>query len=119
MTLLVISPDYASHLLPLATIATAWKLAGERVVVATGPANSGLVGEFGYERVDLRLGRGSNPGIIKIEDQPRGEDDNLRNFFDATRRGMIETLKYQAEARRADLLWNPADSGRRVIDIIE
>lgn len=119
MTLLVISPDYASHLLPLATIATAWKLAGERVVVATGLANTGLVGEFGYERVDLRLGRGSNPGIIKIEDQPRGEDDNLRSFFDATRRGMIETLRYQAEARRADLLWNPAESGRRVIDIIE
>ena len=38
MTLLVISPDYASHLLPLATLATAWRDAGERVVVATGPA---------------------------------------------------------------------------------
>ena len=36
MTLLVISPDYASHLLPLATLATAWRDAGERVVVATG-----------------------------------------------------------------------------------
>lgn len=119
MTLLVISPDYASHLLPLATIATAWKLAGEEVVVATGPANVGLVGEFCYERVDLRLGRGSNPGIIKVEDQPRGEDDNLRAFFDATRRGMIETLRYQADARRTDLLWNPVDSARRVIDIVE
>ena len=38
MTLLVISPDYASHLYPLATLATAWRDAGERVVVATGPA---------------------------------------------------------------------------------
>ena len=38
MTLLVISPDYASHLLPLATLATAWQDAGERVVVASGPA---------------------------------------------------------------------------------
>ena len=34
VTLLVISPDYASHLLPLATLATAWRDAGERVVVA-------------------------------------------------------------------------------------
>ena len=33
MTLLVISPDYASHLLPLATLASAWRDAGERVVV--------------------------------------------------------------------------------------
>jgi hypothetical protein len=40
MTLLVISPDYASHLLPLATLATSWRDAGERVVVASG-RNSG------------------------------------------------------------------------------
>ncbi len=47
VTLLVISPDYASHLLPLATLATAWADAGERVVVATGPAVAPLVAEFG------------------------------------------------------------------------
>lgn len=119
MTVLVISPDYASHLLPLATLATAWHQAGEQVLVATGPANAALVDEFGYQRVDLRLGRGSNPGIIRAEDQPRGEDDNLRAFFEATRQGMIETLRYQAEARRSDLLWHPAASARRVIEIVE
>lgn len=119
MTVLVISPDYASHLLPLATIATAWQRAGERVVVATGPANAALVDDFGYQRVDLRLGRGSNPGIIKVDEQPVGEDDNLRRFFQATRLGMIETLRYQADARRADLLWNPVASAQRVIEIVE
>ena len=67
MTLLVISPDYASHLYPLATLATAWRDAGERVVVATGPATDALVKGFGLERVDLRLGRGSNPGVIRAE----------------------------------------------------
>jgi len=85
MTVLVISPDYASHLLPLATLATAWHQAGEQVVVATGPANAELVHQFGYQHVDLRLGRGSNPGIIRADEQPRGEDDNLRAFFAATR----------------------------------
>ena len=68
MTLLVISPDYASHLYPLATLATAWRDAGERVVVATGPATAAIVDSFGFERVDLRLGRGSNPGTITPED---------------------------------------------------
>ena len=43
MTLLIISPDYASHLLPLATLGTAWRDAGERVVVATGPATADIV----------------------------------------------------------------------------
>ena len=71
VTLLVISPDYASHLLPLATLATAWRDAGERVVVASGPATASITAEFGFERRDLRLGRGSNPGVIRAEDQVR------------------------------------------------
>ena len=121
MTLLVISPDYASHLYPLATLATAWRDAGERVVVATGPATDGIVRDFGFERADLRLGRGSNPGVIRADAQPRGEDDALRGFFDATRQGAVETLAYQARARRADLLWNPLGVARqvqRVVDLV-
>ena len=121
VTLLVISPDYASHLYPLATLATAWRDAGERVVVATGPATDGIVRGFGFERADLQLGRGSNPGVIRAEDQPRGEDDALRGFFDATRQGAVETLEYQARARRDDLLWNPLGVARevqRVVDLV-
>ena len=112
MTLLVISPDYASHLYPLATLATAWRDAGERVVVATGPATDAIVRQFGFERAHLQLGRGSNPGVIKAEDQPKGEDDSLRGFFDATRRGAVETLLFQARARGDDLLWDPLVTAR-------
>ncbi|MEU8235085.1 glycosyltransferase [Actinoplanes sp. NPDC048967] len=107
MTLLVISPDYASHLLPLVTLATAWRDAGERVVVATGPATAPIVRAAGFEWTDLPLGRGSNPGVIRAEQQPAGEDEALRGFFAATRRGLVETLLFQARARRADLLWDP------------
>ncbi len=119
MTLLVISPDYASHLLPLATLATAWQDAGEQVVVATGPATAGIVADFGFDRADLVLGRGSNPGAIRVEQQPPGEDAALRGFFDATRHGMVATLRYQAEARRTDLLWEPVDRARAVLDVVE
>jgi len=48
VTLLVVSPDYASHLYPLATLATAWHQAGERVVVATGSATDEIVRGFGF-----------------------------------------------------------------------
>lgn len=119
MTLLVISPDYASHLLPLATLATAWRDAGERVVVATGPATDPIVREFGLERHDLPLGRGSNARVIRAEDQPEEESDSLRGFFDATRRGMIPTLRYQAQERLTDLMWNPVDAGRRTLAAVE
>ena len=118
MTLLVICPDYASHLLPLATIATAWRDAGERVVVATGPATAAIVEAFGFERVDLRLGKGSNPGVIRAENQPRGEDDALRGFFDATRLGMLPTLAYQANARLSDFMWEPVRIGREVQAVV-
>ena len=119
MTLLVISPDYASHLLPLATLATAWRDAGESVVVATGPATAGIVADFGFDRADLVLGRGSNPGVIRAEQQPPGEDAALRGFFAATRHGMVATLRYQAEARRTDLLWDPVDRARAVLDVVD
>jgi zeaxanthin glucosyltransferase len=118
MTLLIISPDYASHLFPLATLGTAWQARGERVVVASGPATAGIVAEFGFERVNLQLGRGSNPGTIRAEQQPRGEDDALRGFFDATRLGLVPTLQFQAEARSNDLLWNPVVIAREVQRIV-
>ncbi|WP_105033949.1 glycosyltransferase [Cryobacterium aureum] len=119
MTLLIISPDYASHLYPLATLGTAWAQAGERVVVASGPATADIVAEFGFERENLQLGRGSNPGTIRAEQQPVGEDDALRGFFDATRRGMVDTLRFQAEARSNDLLYNPVVIAREVQRIVE
>lgn len=119
MTLLVISPDYASHLYPLATLATAWQNAGERVVVATGPATDAIVRRFGFEREHLQLGRGSNPGVIRPEDQPRGEDEALRGFFEATRRGAVETLAFQAAARGDDLLWDPLTVAREVQRVVE
>ncbi|MEY2848462.1 MAG: hypothetical protein RI885_1127 [Actinomycetota bacterium] len=118
MTLLIISPDYVSHLLPLATLGTAWQSAGERVVVATGPATASIVERFGFDRVDLQLGRGSNPGVIRAEQQPSGEDDALRGFFEATRRGPVETLAFQAEARLTDLMWDPVRVARRVQAVV-
>ncbi len=119
MTLLVISPDYASHLYPLATLATAWRDHGERVVVATGPATDAVVREFGFEREHLQLGRGSNPGVIRAEEQPPGEDDSLRGFFAATREGAVAALAFQARARGDDLLWNAPAVARQVHDLVE
>jgi zeaxanthin glucosyltransferase len=115
VTLLVISPDYASHLFPLLALAGAWSAEGSRVVVATGPAVTPYVERAGLERIPLVLGRGSNPGIARAAEQPTGEDDNLRRFFAATRVGAIETLRVQAELRRNDLLWEPLATARATI----
>ena len=87
--------------------------------MATGPATASIVSAFGYERADLRLGRGSNAGIIRAEEQPAGEDDSLRGFFAATRRGMVETLAYQATERLTDLLHEPARAAADVARIVD
>lgn len=119
MTLLVISPDYASHLLPLLAVAGSVRARGETVVVATGLATSAIVEAAGLPQIELRLGRGSNPGIIRTQEQPAGEDDALRGFFAATRQGMVETLAYQARARRADLLWEPESTAAAVLSVLD
>lgn len=119
MTLLVISPDYASHLLPLAGIAGAWHRRGERVVVATGEATAALVEGFGYDRSPLQLARGSNPGVMRAEKQVAEEADSLRGFFDATRQGMVATLEYQARERLTDLMWRPVETARAVLEVVD
>jgi UDP:flavonoid glycosyltransferase YjiC (YdhE family) len=119
MTLLVISPDYASHALPLLSIARAWLDRGQRVVVATGPAVAPLVTASGMEHVELVMSRGANPGVMRTESQRRDEARSLAAFFEATRRGMLETLRYQALARATDLLWRPELVARATIGIVE
>jgi zeaxanthin glucosyltransferase len=119
VTLLVVSPDYASHLLPLLALAVPWAAAGDRVVVATGAATAPLAARAGFDHVPLVVGRGSNAGVARAEDQPAGEDDNLRAFFRATRQGMIPTLRLQAELRRNDLLWRPLETARATIEVVD
>jgi zeaxanthin glucosyltransferase len=119
MRLLVISPDYASHATPMIQVAAAWQQQYGDAVVATGDATRSLVETAGLQWVHLRLGKGSNAGVIRVEDQPVGEDDHLRAFFDATRAGPVQTLRYQAQARRHDLLYEPDRVLDKLRDIID
>ncbi len=119
MKLLIISPDYASHVGPLLEIGRAWSRDHGEVVVATGPAVRAMVGEAGLGWTELRLGRGSNPGVIEEKLQPEGEDAHLRAFFDATRAGPVATLRYQADARQHDLMHDPDGVFDRLCEIVE
>jgi len=117
--LLIISPDYLSHTLPLVQIGSEWARSKGDVVVATGLATRSVVEAEGLAWVELRLGAGHNGGVITAEAQPAGEDDHLRAFFDATRDGPIATLTYQADARRHDLLHEPDRVLDRLASIVD
>lgn len=122
MKLLIVSPDYASHAGPLIEIGRAWHRDHGEVVVATGPAVRDMVTDAGLGWADLQLGKGSNPGVIEERMQPAGEDAHLRAFFDATRAGPVATLRYQADARRHDLMHDPDgvfDRLRKLVDQVQ
>jgi zeaxanthin glucosyltransferase len=117
--LLVITPDYLSHTLPMLTIAGAWLRRGHRVIVATGPAMAPIVRAEGMEYAELIMSRGSNAGLLRIETAQDEERRSLDAFFDATRRGMVSTMRYQAEQRATDLLWRPEQVARRVTNLMD
>ncbi len=110
MTVLLVSPDYLSHYLPLSVLAQAASLAGERVVVATGPGLRSRVIQEGYEWRNVKLGPASNTGIV-------ADDAATKNFLAATARGPLATIRFQAEKRQRDLLWQP-DRIIRDIDVL-
>ena len=117
MRVLLVSPDYASHYLPLSGLGQALARRGHDVVVATGPALAGRVSGDGFDHRELVLGPASNPGLARKSAQADGAA-HLRAFLAATRRGMIATLRLQAEARQRDLLWEPAAVTERLGEIV-
>jgi zeaxanthin glucosyltransferase len=119
VTLLIISPDYASHALPMLTIGEAWRRRGERVVVATGPAMAPLVRRAGMEYTELIMSRGSNAGVLRTREALDTESRALEAFFAATRGGMAVALRFQAEQRAQDLLWRPGPVALRTARLID
>ncbi len=100
MSLLVISPEYASHYGPLAVLAREARADGGRVVVATGPSLRARVEADGFEWRPLRLGAGSNNGV-------EADGPGIQSFIAATRAGPVATIRRQALDRQRDLLWHP------------
>lgn len=100
MTLLVISPDYASHYGPLAVIARAAQQSGRRVVIATGHSLRARVKAEGFEWRELNLAASSNGGVVT-------RNPSIDRFLAATRQGPLDTIRYQALQRQVDLLWKP------------
>jgi zeaxanthin glucosyltransferase len=119
MTTLLISPDFYSHYQPLAVIAAALRRAGDRVIIATGRAMRPLVECDGHEWRHLELAAGSNDGLASAATHDRTDDSSLGDFIEATCRGFVATLAFQATKRSRELLWNPVDVGRYIVALLD
>lgn len=115
---LIIAPDYASHVYPLLAVAGACRDRGMLVTFATGPSMETAVHRTGLSAERLILGPASNPGIMRPEGQGR-EADHMRAFYEATKRGPVETLIYQSKGRQHDMLYEPEATYVRIRELIQ
>ncbi len=119
MKLLVISPDYLSHYLPMSAVASAARRRGWDVTIATGRALRATVEADGSRWRELRMSRGSNPGLLSDRSVTQSVDDDLRAFFAATADGMVPALYRQALDRGPDLLWEPQIVAAGVVELLD
>jgi zeaxanthin glucosyltransferase len=106
-TVLLISPDYASHYFPLSAVGRSLQDRGHHAVVATGSGLAPKVIDDGFTHASLALGPGSNPGLMRPRDQSEAERAQLEEFFAVSKKGMVPTLLHQARNRMRDLLHEP------------
>ncbi|GAC1330520.1 MAG: hypothetical protein NVSMB22_22700 [Chloroflexota bacterium] len=118
-TVLFVCPDYVSHFFPLQAVAEACARRGHRILVATGPGLEPRVKELGWEYACLVLGPGNNTGVLQKDANGTGQEGHMRAFFDATRQGLLATLRYQSLARQHDMLHDPRGIYRRLNDILQ
>ena len=118
VTLLVISPDYASHLLPLATLATAWRDRGRSGRRRDRPRDRrhrrGLRLRASSPAARARLESRRHPGRRAAPRRGRLAAGLLRR--DA--RGDDPDARYQAKERLTDLMWDPVAAGRATLRIV-
>ena len=112
-TILLITPDYVSHLNPLIPVGVAFQKAGYKVVVATGRALKVQTQRLGFDHVDLIVGEESNTGLVRADRALQ-----IRASVEATSKGWIFALMEQAEGRSHAFLWNAQRVAARTLDIL-
>ncbi|MGW3965154.1 nucleotide disphospho-sugar-binding domain-containing protein [Amycolatopsis sp. NPDC005003] len=105
--IVVVSPPFASHAQPLATVAAALAAAGADVTFACDPAFADLAAGHRLRFAPLGFGDNANTGIAERTRQQEAGARRLAEFLDATRAGAVPALLTQARHRRADMLPDP------------
>ena len=111
-----ISPPFYSHFNPLLMLARSLKKQGARVSFATSIDFKDKVEEEGLDYYELDISKNKN--TTKEASQPIEEIKRLEEFFEATRKGPIETLITQSLHRKADMLYSPDELISNIKDIV-
>lgn len=102
-----ISPPFYSHFNPLLTLAKSFKEKGAKVSFACSEDFKERIVKAGLDFYLLDISKNKNVGKAETTDQPDSEKERLDEFFQATKKGAIETLITQSKHRKADMLYSP------------
>ena len=105
-SVLLITPDYISHYLPIASIGAEWLRRGYRVWVATGDKLQPRVRTDGFDYARLPLGASGIGDFLRTSSMSAEEVSKLQESLRATAAGVVAAFKFQASHRESDLLWH-------------
>lgn len=102
-----LSPPFYSHFMPLLALAKSFQKQGVRVTFGCSREFENRIVSSRLEFHEINLSTNKNTGTANDTKQPEAEKKRLAEFFEATKKGPIETLMTQTNHRRLDMLSNP------------
>ncbi len=105
----LISPPFYSHFNPLLILAKNFKNQGMNVTFGCSLEFKPSVLKENLDFYEIDISSNKNVGSAEDTAQPDTEKMRLEEFFEATKKGAIETLITQSHHRKADMLYNPQE----------
>lgn len=102
-----LSPPFYSHFMPLLTLAKKFHQYGAKVIFGCSIEFKENVEEASLEYYEINLSKNKNTKSAEDTLQPISEKKRLEEFFEATKKGPVQTLITQSKHRKDDMLYNP------------
>jgi len=102
-----LSPPFYSHFMPFLALAKNFHQYGVKVIFGCSIEFKEQVEEAGLEYYEINLSKNKNTKSAEDTVQPISEKKRLEEFFEATKKGPVQTLITQSKHRKDDMLYNP------------
>ncbi len=107
--IVILSPPFYSHFMPLLEFSIGLKNQGLKVTMGCSQEFRLIIEKNGLLFREININRNRNTGIAEATEQDSLEQKRLEEFFSATRKGPVATLITQLNHRRADTFADPEE----------
>jgi len=112
--ILVVTPDYVSHLYPLIPLALGLRASGHQVTFGTGPSIAQQVRRWGFGVSPLVQGYESNQGLADVTSNPQ-----VAKSLQASEESWLASIVDQARNRVEGLFYDGLNVARRTIAVVK